>query len=168
MKTIKTEEALFNWLFARLLRAEPIIDVTPGLRHVVETLHSEVQHYGYIVRESETCWYVTFEDLLSHVSEPGRARCSGKVIEWFARIYAAAIVDPEDRLSRQRVILITIRVLALGSRYLALEDDGSTLQIRSTVLCQRKFGVKICVDSQYPEHESDEGEMEHESDEEEI
>ena len=104
MKTINTEEALFDWLFKRLLEAEPIIDATPGLLNVAKAIHFEVQDVGYLARYDRDCWRATFDDILRYVSKPGKARCSAKVIDWLAEVYAnTATADPEEPLPLQRI-----------------------------------------------------------------
>jgi hypothetical protein len=156
MKMIKTEEALFNWLFAHLLKAQPIIEVTPGLVRSAECIRSAIEDFGYLARYGQDRWHATFDCLLRDVSRPGRARRSVMIIEWLSKICAATIFDRGSALSLKFMILMMIGVSDLEGNHLAITDDGSAVQIRSTALCQRRFGAKICVDLPYAESELDE------------
>lgn len=156
MKTIKTEEALFDWLFKRLLEAEPIIDATPGLLDAAKDIHSEVRDFGYLARYDRDCWRATFDDILRYVSKPGKARCSERVIDWLAEVYAttATAFDPLEPLPLSRINSIALEVLELGGRYLTFQNIDGFEQIRSTSRCHREFDVRINVESSCVEEES--------------
>src|SRR5215203_4510353 len=117
MRMIKTEEALFNWLYERLLESKPQIIVTPGVLQLGEVIRSEIDDVGYLARYDTECWVATFVDVLWKVSKPGEALCSKKLILWLAQVYAEVAAEENMLvLPLRRINQILISLLGFAPR----------------------------------------------------